>query len=68
MSIIDIVESGINLIALLIKGAGTILALLLKGVFVIMYLFIVLWALLIVIGVGYTIIVTAFSQMHPHLP
>ncbi len=68
MLIIDIVESGYNLIALLIKGAGTILALLLKGAFAILYLFIVLWALLIVIGVGYTIIVMAFNQMHPHLP
>ncbi len=68
MSIIDIVESGYNLIALLIKNAATILALLLKGAFIILYLFIVLWALLIVIGVGYTIIVTAFRQMHPHLP
>ncbi len=68
MPIIDIVESVYNLIARLIKGAFAILALLAKGIFVILYLFIVLWALLIVIGVGYTIIVTAFSQMHPHLP
>jgi hypothetical protein len=68
MPIIDIVESGYDLIALLIKGAGTILALLLKGAFTILYLFIVLWALLIVIGVGYTILSMAFSQMHPHLP
>ncbi len=68
MSIIYIVESGYNLIALLIKNAATILALLIKGAFVILYLFIVIWALLIVIGVGYTIISMAFGQMHPHLP
>ncbi len=68
MPIIDIVESGYDLIALLLKGAGTILALLLKGAFAILYLFIVLWALLIVIGVGWNILFMAFNQMHPHLP
>jgi hypothetical protein len=68
MPIIDIVESGYDLIALLIKGAGTILALLIKGAFAILALFIVLWALLIVIGVVYNILSMAFSQMHPHIP
>ena len=68
MPIIDIVESGYDLIALLIKGAVTILALLIKGAFAILALFIVLWALLIVIGVGYNILSMAFGQMHPHLP
>ncbi len=68
MPIIDIVESGYDLIALLIKGAGTILTLLINGAFAILALFIVLWALLIVIGVGYNILVMAFSQMHPHIP
>jgi hypothetical protein len=68
MPIIDIVESGYGLSARLLKGARTILAGLLKSGFAILYLFIVLWALLIVIGVGYTIIVMVFNQMHPHLP
>lgn len=68
MPIIDIVESGYNLITRLTKGAGTILDLFIKSGFTILYLLIVLWALLIVIGVGYTIIVMVFNQIHPHLP
>lgn len=68
MPIIDIVEYGYNLIALLAKGAGRILSLLIKGAFAILALFIVLWALLIVIGVGYNILSMAFSHIHPHLP
>lgn len=68
MPILNIVESGYGLIALLSKGAGTILALLIKGAFAILALFIVLWALLIVIGVGWNILFMAFNQMHPHLP
>jgi hypothetical protein len=68
MPIIGIVESVYDLIALLTKGAGTILSLLIKGAFAILALFIVLWALLIVIGVGYNILSMAFSQMHPHIP
>lgn len=68
MLILNILESGYNLIALLAKGAGTILALLINGAFTILALFIVLWALLIVIGVGWNILFMAFSQMHLHLP
>jgi hypothetical protein len=68
MSIIDIVESGYNLIELSVKGTGTILALLIKGAFAILAVFIVLWALLIVLGVGWNILFMAFSQMHPHIP
>lgn len=66
--IFGIIESGYNLIDRLSRGAGTILALLIKGAFAILALFIVLWALLIVIGVGWNILFMAFNQMHPHLP
>ncbi len=68
MPILDIVESGYNLIAQLARGAGTILALLIKGAFAILAIFIVLWALLIVLGVGWNILFMAFGQMHPHIP
>ncbi|BAI61469.1 hypothetical protein MCP_1397 [Methanocella paludicola SANAE] len=68
MPSLDILESGYDLINRLLKNAGTILALLIKGAFAILAVFIVLWALLIVIGVGWNIIFMAFGQMHPHLP